>query len=184
MTTDGGGWTLVLNYLHAGGTSPELQARATDLPALGGDLMGLNEAGSPYWGHASNSLLSVTSFDELRFYCTNGSHPRVMHFKTSAPEALAYVRTGTGNMSQLYDPALSEDLAGYDNATLPLHTNGENSFFADQGDSAMTEFPFYSNSGIGNPRAHWGIRGMGSRWECDDFGGNDQSHTLHRIWVR
>ena len=61
----------------------------------------------------------------------------------------------------------------------------KNSYYSNQGNGAMVNFPFYSNSGIGNPRAHWGIRGNGDRWECDDTGSTaSASHSLFRVWAR
>lgn len=35
METDGGGWTLVLNYNHIGGTNPELVTLFNAFPLLG-----------------------------------------------------------------------------------------------------------------------------------------------------
>ena len=89
-------------------------------------------------------------------------------------------------MGGVFDSAQTTSLPLRNNATLPLHTNGENSRYSDQGNYAMTEFPFYSDSGIGNPRAHWGIQGGSDRWECDNYPSGDPSgyHTLHRIWFR
>ena len=43
MTIDGGGWTLVLNYLHQGGTNPNNQVRTVDLPLQKTTALGPNE---------------------------------------------------------------------------------------------------------------------------------------------
>jgi hypothetical protein len=53
------------------------------------------------------------------------------------------------------------------------------SYFTNQGNAAMTEFPFWLNGTY-----HWGIRGGGSRWEVDDYPGNSANSTLHQIWIR
>ena len=53
MTTDGGGWTLVLNYLHLGGTNPVLTEKSIALPLLGSTNLGVDEQGhATNWGHA------------------------------------------------------------------------------------------------------------------------------------
>ena len=31
---------------------------------------------------------------------------------------------------------------------------------------------------------HWGIDGRGTRWEVDDFPGNNSKQTIHRVWVQ
>ena len=41
MNTDGGGWTLVLNYLHQGGDNPSLSSRSTT-PLLVSSSLGTN----------------------------------------------------------------------------------------------------------------------------------------------
>jgi hypothetical protein len=128
--------------------------------------------------------MSSFFISELMFYCKTSNHGRVIHFKTNASDVISYVQSGSGSMAGVYDSSFTSSLSLRNSSTLPLHTNGENSRYENQGDSAMTEFPFYSNSGIGNPRAHWGIRGGGTRWECDDNTGNANYHTLHRIWLR
>ena len=57
MNTDGGGWTLVLNYLHQGGTNPSLSVRSTP-PLQSSSSLGNNESSSSAnWGHASTALI-------------------------------------------------------------------------------------------------------------------------------
>lgn len=45
--------------------------------------------------------------------------------------------------------------------------------------NTLTNFPFY-RGGVG----HWGIQGLGTRWECDDYPNGFSSDTLHRVWIR
>ncbi|MBM76397.1 MAG: hypothetical protein CMK59_13410 [Proteobacteria bacterium] len=186
MSTDGGGWTLALNYLRQGSTNPELSVLSSTLPIRSNSSLGTNESGTPSsWGHAGNTLMSSFDMSELMFYCVTSEHSRVIHFKTSSPDVISYVKTGSGSMADVYSSSYTTSLPLRNNSTLPLHTNGENSAYSSEGDLAMTAFPFYSDSGIGNPRAHWGIKGGGQRWECDNSpGSNPPSHTLHRIWFR
>jgi len=185
MTTESGGWTLVLSYLHQGGSNPALDVRSSDFPLKGSDTLGGDESASQFWGHASNAMMASLNPSELIFYCESTNHSRVIHFKTSSGGVLAYTKTGSGDAAGVYNSSLTTSLALRNNSTLPLHTNGENSFYSSQGNGAMVNFPFYSNSGIGNPRAHWGIRGNGNRWECDDTGSSaSASHSLFRVWAR
>jgi len=66
MTTSGGGWTLVLNYLHQGDgqtnvdSSPALNTRTADLPLLGSNTLGTNEANNVVFRYV-RKLLTVMS---------------------------------------------------------------------------------------------------------------------------
>jgi hypothetical protein len=188
MTTEGGGWMLALNYLHKAGTNPDLAVRAKSLPVLGANMLGVDESAAPAsWGHASNGLMSALRFDEMRWFARSSRHSRVVDFVTGAPEALAYARTGAGTMLQVYDAQFTRGLGGRVDATLPLHiAPGNREGFRDRRDFALTEYPVFGDSAIGHPRAHWGIRGRGSRWEVDDFDNIDggRGDTQHQIWVR
>jgi hypothetical protein len=189
MTTDSGGWTLILNYLHLAGTNPANTVRNSDLPRKGSDTLGTNEDGTAFWGHAGNTMTNRFTFTAAMFYCKSSLHSRVIHFKTTGPNTLSYIKTGTGTMTDVWSASFSTNLPLRVNSTLPLHTNGENSATTNQGDAVLTYFPFYSDSSIGNPRAHWAVKGDGARWECDDFPASQGSsgtatHTLHRVWIR
>jgi hypothetical protein len=174
MTTDGGGWTLILNYLHAANTNPALEVKTNSLPLLGSTTLGTNESASTTtWGHVSSSYLNSYTFTELRFYGKTSAHSRVIHFKTSHAGTLSYFKLGTGTASGIQSSYTA--LTGH-SAYLP---NSSANFFADQGNSSMINFPIYLNASY-----HWGIRGGGSRWEVDDFPNNSANSTYHQIWIR
>ncbi|UAJ15156.1 hypothetical protein G9X62_05325 [Aquirufa lenticrescens] len=178
MATDGGGWTLVLNYLHAGGTNPELNVRANSLPLQGSTALGTNEQGTTTWGHTSPAYLSSFTFTELRFYGITSGHNRIVNFKTSHPETISYFKTGTGSASGIQSGAFP--LTGHNGIT----PGSASSFFTSQGNKAMTEFPFWI-AGLN----HWGIKGYTDRWEVDDYpagtgGTGYQNSTFHQIWIR
>jgi hypothetical protein len=97
----------------------------------------------------------------------------VIHFKTSHAGSLSYFKTGTGSMNGIAGSFTS--LTGH-TAYLP---NSSANFFSDQGNSSMTEFPFWLNGTY-----HWGVRGAASRWEVDDFPAGFQHNTYHQIWIR
>ena len=178
MTTDGGGWTLVLNYLHAATTNPALSVKTNSLPLLGSTSLGTDESSSTTtWGHVVPSYFTSFSFNELRFYGKTSGHARVINFKTSHAGTINYFKTGSGSASGIQST----------HTTLPGHTAiipvGAGSFFSDQGNNAMTEFPFWL-AGLN----HWGIKGYSARWEVDDFPANGgtgyQNSTHHQIWIR
>ena len=175
MDTDGGGWTLVLNYLHQGGTNPALRLMTASLPLLGSTVLGNDESASTTtWGHAVPSLLNLFVYSEIRFYGkTSNTHGRVIHFKSSNANTKTYFNTGSGDMTGIN--------TGY--TTLTGHTamlpNSAANYFTNEGDLAMTNFPFWLSGTY-----HWGIRGHGSRWEVDDYPGNSAYNTYHQIWIR
>jgi hypothetical protein len=174
MDTDGGGWTLVLNYLHAGGTNPALLEKSSSLPLLGSTTLGVDESASTTtWGHTTPAYLSKFTFSELRFYAKTSLHTRVIHFKTSNANTISYFKTGTGSMSGVASSFTS--LTGH-SAYLPGSTAH---YIVDQGNSAMTNFPMYLSGTY-----HWGIKGSSLRWEVDDFPNNFSNSTYHQIWIR
>jgi hypothetical protein len=175
MTTDGGGWTLVLNYLHLGGTNPSLTEKTKALPLLGSTTLGVDEQGhATNWGHTIPAYLTKFPFTELRFYAkTSASHGRVIHFKTSHIPSIDYFKTGTGNMIGISTSYTA--LTGH-SAFLPASTAN---YVLNQGNSAMTSFPMYLDG-----MYHWGIYGFNYRWEVDDFPNNSANSTYHQIWIR
>ena len=173
--TNGGGWLMVLNYVNMAGDNPELVVRNSDLPLEGASILGNSEAGSSTWGHIGNTLATTIDFEEMRFYGHTSRDPSdIIDFTTSYVNAVNYVKSGTG------------DFAGINNAAnynlLPSHTasipQNASDVLSNQGDFALTEFPFWKHGQV-----HWGIRGLGDRWEVDDYARNTES-TIHRVWVR
>jgi|UPI00047FB0CA hypothetical protein len=174
MTTDGGGWTLVLNYLHLGWTNPLLVEKSNALPLLGSTVLGVDEqASATTWGHATPAYLNKFTFTELRFYGKTALHTRVIHFKTSNENTISYFKTGTGSMTGI---ATNFTFLTGHSAYLPASTAH---YISDQGTIAMTNFPMYLSGTY-----HWGIRGGGSRWEVDDFLNSYTYNTYHQIWIR
>lgn len=174
MVTDGGGWTLVLNYQHRGGTDPALKTFTSALPLQGSTTLGTDESTSTTtWGHAGNTYLNKFTFSELRFYGATNLHNRVINFKTSHAATISYFKTGSGSMSGI---ASSYTLLSGHTANLPASAS---SFFSDKLDLAMTNFPFWLAGTY-----HWGIKGHDFRWEVDDFNGGSSYHTFHQIWIR
>jgi hypothetical protein len=103
METDGGGWTLILNYNHAAGTSPRKRIRdltdgfviKTDAP-LGTDESDNAEA----WGHMwANTLGLVPSVVELRMQFSallfpGQTEPLVTHFKSTDTHTIRHFQEG------------------------------------------------------------------------------------------
>ncbi len=169
----GDAWLMVLNYLHRGANNAELTVQSDGLPLLSASTLGTDESATEYWGHASPSLFSSFGAEQLRFFGVTTAHTRRIHFSTSHGGTRDYFATGSGAGA-----GLGEAFAPYSDHSGLLPAN-QNSQFQDQGDFAMTSFPFYRNG-----QNHWGIRGRGDRWEVDDFNSNNVPDTVHRVWVR
>lgn len=175
---------MILQYWHKGGTNPEVfpRGKSQPPPQLSNSILFEADGSLPEnretWGHLGNEamreLYTSMSYSKLRFYCRTSGHNRVAHFETTSSAALSYFQTGRGGIYNKFEglyTLYSDHTAAY------IPQNAPNRF-DDQGDIAMTNFPFWL-SGTG----HWGIRGIGGRWECDDFPGHDELHTLHQIFV-
>jgi hypothetical protein len=175
MTTDGGGWTLVLNYYHQGGTNPALNVMTNRLPYQN-LIVSLGSDGSPDsngWGHASNAMFASLNPSEVRFYGeTNAAHGRVMHFSTNDSGCIGYFAGGPSTCAGITSSF----------TPLPGHTaflpGDANNFASIGGDAAMTAEPFFNTGNY-----HWNINASG-RWEVDDFHNGSTEDTIHRIWVR
>ena len=161
METDGGGWTLVSNYQHKGGTNPATVLRTTELALLGSQTLGTDESGAATWGHAGTAILGKIPFTEVRYKCrSSASHGRVIHFKSAHPGTVAYVRTGTGTANGIENPANFTALAGH-TAFLPAAANY---FWNGPGDSVLINHtPAWAGSTY-----HYNVN-YGGRWECDDY---------------
>lgn len=180
--SEGGGWVLVLQYVHQGGTNPPLSiiGAGADLPITSTAPLGTDESSdTTRWGHAGNAAMSQFTGDiELRWYGDTNAHSRIIHFRSTV--GADYVRTGLGNMG-----GIQSDFTALSNhtANLPAATN---STYSNSTDYAMTNFPFWNGGTY-----HWGISGgnegdgaNGFRWEVDDFPGSAAFDTRHRVWVR
>ena len=155
--TGQGGWTLILNYLHNANTNPELDVRHYSLPTKGSDSLGTNESGTTHWGHAAPGLLNNMDFSSMRWYCETSEHTRKLHFVSSDADMVEYARTGRGTdmMSNVEDDA--DFFAG------SVTDFGDVSFYDNQGDLALTNFPFFYDGG----NSRWAIYGNEDGWECD-----------------
>lgn len=178
MDSDGGGWTLILNYVHKAGTNPALAVRKELLPLLGSDQLGSDESVVPAnWGHAAPTLVALLAPAALRFQGVTSAHERVIDFVTSDKNCITYFSGGTANCKGV---ATAFTPSARHTATLP---GAATAFMSGKGELSMTEFPFY----VGG-LAHWGIRGEGKRWEVDTTPLTGQlgngADTLHRVWAR
>ena len=181
MTTDGGGWTLALNYNHLAATNPALTVLTDKLPLLGSSALDVDESLKPeFWGHAANALLSkFAGTKELRFYCISSQNTRVMHFKTTDVGCLTAAKTGAGNCGGI--KAAFAPLDGH-TANLPgiLDRFSEN-----QLELTLTSNTF-GKTETATPDRMWNIHGDTNliSWECDFGSNSNAASTLHRIWFR
>lgn len=188
-------WALILNYVHKANTYPELFPRTMNdgFPQLGNVNLGTDGSlDRSSYGHLGNGFLKAVydqcKFTTLRFYAKGGNckygwdqwspqcNSKVIHFTTSDPRWISYVTTGKGGPGGNFQYNLMID----HNSSIPQNIDWG---FGDQGDYALTEFPFYKNA-----TAHWGIGGgkgwlgLRYRYEVDDWGRN-MYNTLHQVWI-
>lgn len=176
MATDGGGWTLVLNYNHIDNTDPALKVCTDNFPLQGQTTLGFDESNTIYWGHAGTALMTAIPFDEVRFYGITSGHNRIMDFKTTHEGTVSYFKTGNGSTEGINS----------DFTPLAAHTTflpaAINMTVSNMGDYAMTAYPLWTGSTY-----HWYLGGSDpaciKRWEVDDYPCNTPS-TFHQIWIR
>ncbi|MCT7639759.1 fibrinogen-like YCDxxxxGGGW domain-containing protein [Aliarcobacter butzleri] len=173
MSTDGGGWTLVLNYLHKGGTNPSLKVHTNTAPLFGSDILGDDESNTIYWGHIGNSLISKIDFKETQWYCKTSNHNRVIHFKNNSEQLNNYIKTGIGTLDITLFKNKITLLNKYFNAYLPYQTIASHS---NKGNNTLLDHLFYYNNTY-----HFNV-GIMNTWLCDDVDVN--SNTFHQVFVR
>ena len=166
------GYLMICNYLHQGGTNPNLDNRTnSSLPLLGSSSLGTNEAGGTYWGHinggTSGGTGSFGTVNMVRWYAITSGHSRVIHFQNNNTNTINYCNTGSGDNTGLASGMTT--LSGH-NANIPSSANNFQ--------SGWTDFAFYQSGAY-----HWGLKG-GNRWEVDDYANGSGNNTLHRVWVR
>jgi hypothetical protein len=166
MQTDGGGWTLVLAYRHIGGTNEELVPGDLPLSPVSG------------FSHASPTQVAAIrqSATAARLYCTTSAHTRIVHFRVDVAGVLDYFANIAPENEVEWWRTEHTPLAGH-TAFLPGTTDSVRSDV--DADLRMADFPFFDFGA-----AHWGVRGSGVRWECDDFAGTAMHDTLHQVWLR
>ena len=178
MTTDGGGWTLILNYNHLASTNPSLKILSDSLPLQGATTLGVDESNTSYWGHADTTLTNAIPFDEVRFYGITSEHNRIIHFKSFHAATIAYFKTGFGSTLGI---SSSFTAFGDHSANLPASIDMT---ITDKGNYAMTDYPLWTGS-----MYHWFLGGLDAicaspRWEVDNYPCFTEPSTLHQIWVR
>ena len=169
MDTDGGGWTLVLAYEHAAGTTP---------PTVPGTRPTSPTSGFSHFSNAQ--MLALAPFTAVRFFCSTSMHLRVLHFRTSDVTAVDYIRgTATTTNSDAMWKTGFTPLAGH-TANLPATTDSKPvTPITPLPDRRMTEFPFFHYA-----VSHFAAGGFGTRWECDDWANSGAFATRHQVWVR
>jgi len=184
MTTDGGGWTLVANYNHLAGTNPAVVFRNTDLPLLGSSSLGVNEAGSNFWGNASNALMNKIPFDTLRWYGTSSQAGKVTHFKSGHPGAWTMAKTGSGD----YTGMNSSKVVYPDNTSVNINCIANSGAMGDAWSNLIQCFGIdiwsvgISGSGACTPFPGWPNLWQ---WSIDaSYCDNNHPNSLHRIWVK
>lgn len=170
------GYLLACNYLHDGGTDPNLNDRTnSSLPLFNSSTLGTDESGTAYWGHVNPGINNggVGAFgtvNMVRWYGKTSAHSRVLHFENNNTSTINMMNStnGSGNHGGLNSGYTT--LSGH-NAYMPAQLTNFG--------YGWTGFAFYKSSAY-----HWSLKGSGSRWEIDDFNNGYSYDTLHRAWVR
>lgn len=178
MTTNGGGWTLVMNYNHLTATSPAVKILTNSLPLQGATTLGFDESTTQFWGHAGTALMSAIPFDEVRFYGITSAHKRVLNFKTFHTGTVSYFKTGIGSTE-----GIKSNFSPLANHTAFLPAAIDQSA-TNKGNYAMTDYPLWTTY-----MYHWYLGGVFApcssiRWEVDDYPCSILPSTFHQIWVR
>lgn len=159
------GWQLLLAYAHVGGGNVARDAGTVPTNPTGG----YSHRYLQPMGYPSASIV-----DEVRLYCHTSAHSRKIHYRTTQAQVRQDAWDGVGNTTVTQWQSEVFPYANH-NAFLPAAADSAYSGGSDH----FTDFSFYKGSTY-----HWGIRGGGTRWECDDFANSAANTTLHQVWWR
>jgi hypothetical protein len=163
METDGGGWTLFLNYKHTDGATFKTAAL---LPA------DLNTNANLYLNEAGFEERDIR---ELRFFCTeyNIADKKLWHFKTTHPGVIKTALTG----DQVYMTGNVKMSEGYKELPKPANMLDHEAF-----KGLITNFTVggekgggFTNSPFKSPSGSWTIKGNNPNYEKYECG------TVHEI---
>lgn len=174
MTTDGGGWTLIMNYLKPVNTSASALVR-TNFPLINSNTLGANEINNSIsWGHVNNSLLNTLNFSNLRFQGQTSAHSRILDFKTNLVSCISYVKLGTGTFN-----GIQTNFTALSGHSTFLPSGASTWTHNSSGNYALT------NNSIEIGSTRWFAIGAdgGANWGMDDMGGISKAYIM-RAWVR
>ena len=178
MTTDGGGWTLVMAYNHS------IRGHEHISNAFGAPLEHGKIPLDPLGGYSHFDVRNLTGarfedLAEVRLYCESRNHSRVVHFRSSARDLKHVAWTGDASEVPVNAWASGFTVLEGHTAFLPEVTG------VSQGSSSSG---FTGNVfGSLNSRHQWavGYNGTsGPAWACDDGASNGDVGTFHQVWVR
>lgn len=200
MTTDGGGWMLIMNYVKPS-TVTNQSANPLSAPPLMDPALGLGDYDSANWGHLNAAgiadLNNNRGYTELRFYCTASDSPTpVTHFQSDGACLWQYFGGGGGDTSCLKTnvtnlPGDTADFAG-----LGWNPSQEYWSYSNQGPNyTITSYPWWSYKSGESTWTAWAVDdASSSRWDCTDgrqtSGGSysdpngDSANYIHRVWAR
>lgn len=177
MTTDGGGWTMIMNYVRVANQTPSPVVRST-VPLISSGFGGSDVGNTAAFGHVSNALANAIPFREVRFEGQTTNHTRVMNAKSSTPSVISYIKTGIGNMSGSYS-ALPGNTTGTPGCSGESGTNA--------GNFALTAFTFFCENATQNWFRVYQFETNAYRMDSRSSNGVDNGvidNTLHRAWVK
>lgn len=200
MTTDGGGWTMVLNYMRSGG-NPATNFNRTTFPLITSNMLGANEsANTTSWGGMGGGVMGRLPFTTVRLNGRTAAHNRVMDFKSSSAGSVNFMKYGlacpenswwatfaSGTALPGHSTALPGSMThgtyhGCGNAPAPgtWSTNGA-LVRRDANNNVTNAWSMGASSGAqtGFVWVQWTI----DEW-YDDPSGNGGGATMHRVWVR
>lgn len=186
MTTDGGGWTLVSNYLHNANTTPSLATRAY-LPIVGSTTLGVDESTNiQSWGNTSTAILTAMSFSQVRVYAKESTHSRIVHMKTTTPAVISAFKaggSGVGTYTALLGNTCSNCITSND-TTINSVSRGYGTINCPQA-GALGYWRVISNGNTGcfNGTAPWMIDDASSDW-CSNGCGNRNASVYSQFWIK
>ena len=185
MTTDGGGWTMVTNYVRGVNSTEGAGVLLADsFPQKNpSEVFGTSEAGVSggiYYGHTAGTHIANLSPTEILVDLDNNqdaSFPRA-HFKTNAANALSYITTGAGTWSGVQSS--NTPLAGHNhffpNNVSTFYTGAANSNKYSLHVAKAVSADYWYNSGTTSAT-------LGTNQEVSGSGYPNRAFTI-RMYVR
>jgi len=183
-----GSWICVQNYEHYGGTNPTVSPgdKFPQFPNGETTVSEIENSGeNGELRHVDNiSQYGDWNVDAVKLEATTTNHSRKINYYTTNQSVIDSI---VNNSTSVGHSELKSSVQKYPDHTafLPDNMASDNDNETDPSNNQIFGygFPMYGDGSDGT-RVHWATRGLGDRWEVDDYPGGPGKTTIHRVWIR
>jgi len=175
-----GSWICVQNYEHYGGTNPTVSPgdKFPQFPNGETTVSEIENSGeNGELRHVDNiSQYGDWNVDAVKLEATTTNHSRKINYYTTNQSVIDSI---VNNSTSVGYSELKSSIQKYPDHTAFLPDAAGNTTDKNSNQIFGNGFPMYDSG-----EYHWATKGLGDRWEVDDYPGGPGKTTIHRVWIR